>query len=119
MRIELTRFRVQAGKEEKVQEWMDFLKTNMEAVKETLEPEEMYVETIFSEELEGVTYLYWYSVQGEPGQEQKVTESPHWLDQKHVEYWRQCIDPSYPPQDLTPMVHMLPDRVLAAMRPLG
>lgn len=35
------------------------------AFRETLEPERMYVETIFSEVVDGVTYLSWYSVQGE------------------------------------------------------
>lgn len=119
MQIELTRFRVKPGKRHKVDEWMLFLNENMETVKETLEPEHMYVETIFAETIDGVDYLYWYSVRGEAGLEQEVTESEHWLDEKHVEYWRECIDPTYPPQDLSPRVHMLPDRVLASMQPLS
>jgi len=40
---------------------MNFLRSNPEAFRETLEPEQMYVETIFSEVLDGVMYLYWYS----------------------------------------------------------
>lgn len=59
MIIELTRFRVRAGAEERAAEWMDFLRANPEAFRETLEPEQMYVETILSEVRDGITYLYW------------------------------------------------------------
>ena len=117
MRIELTRFRVREGKTERVDEWMQFLNDHPDALRETLEPEQMYVETIFSETIDGVDYLYWYSVQGEDGRVD-VTESQHWLDEKHVEFWRECIDDSVPPQDLTSRVFMLPERVAAAMKPL-
>lgn len=116
MNIELTRFRVRPGREEEVAEWMDFLRSHMEAVRETLEPEKMYVETIFSETLEGVDYLYWYSVQGEGGAE--LHESSHWLDTKHSEFWESCIDPDFAPIDLTAQVTMMPTRVIDAMRPL-
>lgn len=116
MIIELTRFRVRAGAEGRAAEWMDFLRSNPEAFRETLEPEQMYVETILSEVVDGVTYLYWYSVQGED--HASVRESEHWLDQKHLEFWQDVIDPDYPPQELTPQVHMTPERVEAAMRPL-
>lgn len=118
MRIELTRFRVREGKAERVDEWMQFLNDHPDALRETLEPEQMYVETIFSETKDGVDYLYWYSVQGEDGRVD-VTESQHWLDEKHVEFWRECIDDSVPPQDLTSRVFMLPERVAAAMKPLS
>ena len=117
MRIELTRFRVREGKTERVDEWMQFLNDHPDALRETLEPEQMYVETIFSETIDGVDYLYWYSVQGEDGRVD-VTESQHWLDEKHVEFWRECIDDSVPPRDLTSRVFMLPERVAAAMKPL-
>lgn len=116
MKIELTRFRVREGKSEQVDEWMQFLNNHPDALRETLEPEQMYVETIFSETIDGVDYLYWYSVQGEDGRVD-VTESQHWLDEKHVEFWRECIDDSYPPQDLTSRVFMLPERVAASMTP--
>ena len=48
MRIEMERFRVRAGKEERAREWIAFLRENPEAFRETVEPERMYVETIFS-----------------------------------------------------------------------
>lgn len=115
MKIELTRFRVREGARERVDEWMRFLNENMDAVRETLEPEQMYVETIFSEQIDGVDYLYWYSVQGEGGS--SLDQSTHWLDAKHIEFWRDCIDKDYPPQELSPRVLMLPERVEASMRP--
>lgn len=117
MIVEMTRFRVRPGAEERAAEWMNFLRSNPEAFRETLEPEQMYVETIFSEVLDSVMYLYWYSVQGEG--RRSVLESEHWLDAKHLEFWRECIDPESPPQELTPQVHMAPERVEAAMRPRG
>lgn len=64
MNVEITRFRVLAGKSSKVDEWMSFLNQNMKDVLLTLEDEKMYVETIFRETLNGEEYLYWYAVQG-------------------------------------------------------
>lgn len=86
------------------------------AFRETLEPERMYVETIFSEVVDGVTYLSWYSVQGEGAAD--VQASAHWLDEQHVVFWQECIDPDFTPQDLAPEVHVTPERVEAAVRPL-
>ena len=65
MQVELTRFRVRKGQEERAVEWMRFLRQNMDAVEQTLAPEKMYVETIFSEVRDEHMYLYWYSVQGQ------------------------------------------------------
>jgi hypothetical protein len=96
---------------------MQFLSTNAAAVRETLEPEQMYVETIFSETIDGIDYLYWYGVQGEDGF--GVEQSEHWLDEMHRQYWRACIDDSFPAEDLTPRVTMIPERVEAAMKPLA
>ena len=115
MIIEMTRFRVRSGAEVRAAEWMEFLRSHPDAFRETLEPERMYVETIFSEVIDGVTYLYWYSVQGED--RRSVLESEHWLDAQHLEFWRECIDPEFPPQDLTPQVHVVPVRVEEAMKP--
>ena len=115
MIIEMTRFRVRHGADERAAEWMDFLRSNPSAFRETLEPEQMDVETIFSEVIDGTTYLYWYSVQGEG--RRSVSESHHWLDVRHLEFWRECIDPEFPPEDLTPQVHAVPERVEAAMKP--
>lgn len=109
MNIELTRFRVKEGKSEIVDEWLKFLNDNMEDVLLTLEGEKMYVETIFREELNGHEYLYWYSIQGENGQD--VETSSHWIDKKHIEYWKECIDERFKPVDLKTEVVMIPNTI--------
>ena len=113
MNVELTRFKVKEGKTEKVDEWLKFLNENMEEVLVTLEGEKMYVETIFREWLNGEEYLYWYSVQGENGQD--VEESQHWIDKRHLEYWNECIDSSFREVDLTTEVVMIPEKVRKVM----
>ena len=74
----------------------------------------MYVETIFREELNGEEYLYWYSVQGEQGE--NVETSNHEIDKKHLEYWKQCIDPSFGSKDLITEVVMIPKKIKAIMK---
>lgn len=113
MNVELTRFKVKEGKTEKVDEWIKFLNENMKDVLVTLEGEKMYVETIFRERLNGTEYLYWYSVQGKNGQD--VEESQHWIDKKHLEYWDECVDPSFRPVNLTTEVVMIPENVIEVM----
>lgn len=107
--VELTRFRVINGTSHLVDEWLAFLNEHMSETLLTLEAEKMYVETIFRETLDGNEYLYWYSIQGEEGQE--VEESTHWIDQKHLAYWDQCIDKTFRPVDLTPEVIMIPQKI--------
>ncbi|GIO27770.1 DUF6176 family protein [Ornithinibacillus bavariensis] len=113
MNVELTRFKVKEGKTEKVDEWLKFLNDNMKDVLLTLEDEKMYVETIFRETLNGEVYLYWYSVQGEGGQ--AVEESESWIDKKHLQFWDECIDPTFRPVDLNTEVVMIPEKVRKAM----
>lgn len=109
MNIEITRFKVKEGKSAKVDEWLQFLRDNMGVVLETLEGEKMYIETIFRERLDGAEYLYWYSIQGQGGQE--VEQSEHWLDQRHLAYWEECIDKSFVPVDLKTEVVMIPEKI--------
>ncbi|WP_404461790.1 DUF6176 family protein [Sutcliffiella horikoshii] len=113
MNVELTRFRVKEGKSDRVDEWLKFLNDNMKDVLVTLEGENMYVETIFRENLNGEEFLYWYSVQGEGGQE--VDQSEHWLDKKHLEFWNECIDATFKPIDLKPEVIMIHQKVRNSM----
>ena len=114
MRAELTRFRVLPGHSAVVEEWMAFLRRHEAAVRETLPAEKMHVESVFTETVDGVQYLYWYSVQGEGGA--SVADSTHWLDRVHLDYWDRCIDPDYPPQDLTLCQHVTSQEVEAAAR---
>ncbi|MDF2556322.1 MAG: hypothetical protein K0R71_150 [Bacillales bacterium] len=113
MKIELTRFRVKKDKSERVDEWLKFLNENMKDVLVTLESERMYVETIFREHLNGDAYLYWYSVRGVGGQE--IQESNHWIDEKHLEYWEECIDETFKPVDLNTEVVMIPEKIRKSM----
>ena len=108
MNIELSRFRVKAGKTEKVDEWIQFLNDNMEDVLLTLDGEKMYIETIFREKNDGAEFLYWYSIQGEGGQD--VMESESWIDKKHLEYWDECID-NESQVDMKMEVSMIPHRI--------
>ncbi|MGE7609731.1 DUF6176 family protein [Peribacillus frigoritolerans] len=114
MNVELTRFRIKEGKSERVDEWLKFLNENMNDVLITLEAEKMYVETIFRERLNGDEFLYWYSVQGSGGQE--VQESDHWIDKKHLEYWKECIDETFRPVDLKTEVVMIPENIKQNMK---
>ncbi|MFS0891392.1 DUF6176 family protein [Peribacillus frigoritolerans] len=114
MNVELTRFRIKEGKSERVDEWLKFLNENMNDVLITLEAEKMYVETIFRERLNGDEFLYWYSVQGSGGQE--VQESDHWIDKKHLEYWKECIDETFRPVDLKTKVVMIPENIRQNMK---
>lgn len=109
MKTELTRFRVKENKSKIVNEWMKFLNENMKDVLLTLDNEKMYIENIFRETIDGIDYLYWYSIQGENGT--SVEESHSWIDKKHLEYWYECIDEEYKPVDLRLEVQMISNSV--------
>lgn len=97
--IELTRFRIKKGKEQTAQEWMDFLNRHHQDTVATMAGEKMYVETVFKESNpDGYTYFYWYSIQGIGGN--AVEDSTSYIDQKHLEYWEECIDETYRPVDM-------------------
>lgn len=110
---ELSRFKVKQGKEEAVEQWIEFLEEHMDNVLLTLEDEKMFVETIFKEILDGNTYLYWYSIQGEGGI--ALENSSHDVDQKHIEYWNECIDSTYPSVDMEAKLVMIQKKVRSVM----
>ena len=121
--MELTRFRVPPGRSDVVEEWTALLRDHEQAVRETLGPEHMHVEMIFSETVDGVEYLYWCSTQGEGGS--GVESSGHWLDRANLDFRRRCIDASFPPEDLAVRQHAVtaavenataPDRLPAGRR---
>lgn len=109
LNVELTKFKVLEGKSEKVDEWMKFLNDNMKDVLLTLDGEKMYVETIFREVIGNEEYLYWYSVQGEGGID--IYESESFIDKKHLEYWKECIDRKFKPIDMDMQVVMIPEKI--------
>lgn len=112
--VNLSRFRVKKGKSATVDEWLAFLNDNMADTILTLEDEKMYVESIHRETQDGHDYLYWYCIQGENGQ--SVHESESYIDIKHLEYWRECIDREYGRCHIMTKVVMIPDRIKASMK---
>ncbi|WP_026866562.1 MULTISPECIES: DUF6176 family protein [Jeotgalicoccus] len=112
MKVELTKYRVKEGKSELVDEWIDYMHNDMDDVLMNLEGEKMFVETIFREAFNDVEYLYWYSVQEEASDIQ-ISESD--LDKKHIEYWEQCIDKTFRPEDMKAEIVMIPERIREAM----
>ena len=113
MLVELTRVRVKPGKSARVDEWLAMLNARMDEVKETLVREEMKVEVIFREIIDGDEYLYWFSIQGETGAH--VNTSPHPLDHDHIAFHEECIDHDYGARDAQPQVIILPDAIAAAI----
>lgn len=112
MKIELTRFRVKPGKSQRVDEWIKLLNENMPAVLLTLEDERMYVEAIFREEAGEDEFLYWFSIQGEGGT--PILQSRHEIDHQHIEFSRECLEPTSKTDMVTEVV-MLPEGVRQAM----
>lgn len=92
---------------------MRFAHAHRAAVREIMEPERMFVEAFFTETVDGVDFLYWYSMQGEHGG--PVEPFDHWLDEHHADFWRACIDDTFPAEELTPRVLMVTDAVQGAM----
>lgn len=114
VKTELSRYRVLAGKERLVKEWMAFLQDHLSEVLLTLEQEKMYVEAIFQEELVGVTYLYWFSVQGEGAV--SVADSDYDVDKQHLLYWQACIDSDYGEDLLQTNLTMIPENLAKQMK---
>ena len=113
MRAELTKFKVKEGKSEVVDEWIEYMRDNMEDVLLNLEGEKMYVETIFREVFMDVEYLYWYSIQSDENGE-KFDDT--YLDEKHLEYMEECIDKTFRPADMQAEVVMLPEHLRQLIR---
>ena len=98
MKLTMTRYAVKPGKEEQTRQWMALLKQRRDEVQKTLAAEKMALEAIFMEEdAKGMT-LIWVDLQGEGSD---VQDCEHPIDQIHLAYWRECIDASIPPVELT------------------
>jgi Family of unknown function (DUF6176) len=110
---ELETFAVKPGAESRVDEWMAMLEAKRQEVVKTLDREHMHVETIFKSTRNGRTFLTWYSIQGNQGAH--VRSSPFEVDRLHLEYWRECIDESVPPERFIHVLDFLPASVEAAI----
>jgi hypothetical protein len=113
MRVEMSRFRVVAGKAERVDAWLQMLNERMPETLATLDREAMKFEVIFRERIGADDYLTWVSVQDETGA--GVRTSPHEIDQLHMAFWDECIDDAYGRHDAQPQVIMVPPLVATAM----
>ena len=113
MKVELSRFRVKPGKSERVDDWLGMLNSRMSEVLQTLDREQMKLEVIFREIIDGTEYLYWFSVQGEEGD--SLEASPFDVDAKHIEFCDECLDDDYGRHDSQPQVVMVPAAVALAM----
>ena len=113
MKVELSRVRVKPGKSARVDEWLSMLNARRDEVLQTLDREQMKLEVIFREIIEGEEYLYWFSVQGETGE--SVNTSPFAVDQEHIAFHEECIDHDYGMRDAQPQVIMVPPQVAQAM----
>lgn len=111
MKVELSKFRVKEGKSEVVDDWIKYMHENMNDVLINLEGEKMYVETIFREAFNNVEYLYWYSVQDDNTSD----EASSTLDRKHLEFFEECIDKTFRPEDMKAEVVMIPHSIRRAM----
>lgn len=97
MKLTMTRYVVRPGKETLAREWMEVLNQRHAEVQATLADEKMALEAIFIEEGETGMTLTWVDLQG-AGQDVLVSEHP--IDQVHLKYWRECIDPAVSPVEL-------------------
>ena len=113
MKVELSRFRIKSGKSERVDDWLNMLNSNISEAIQTLDREQMKLEIIFREMIDGADYLYWFSVQGEAAQ--SLETSPFEVDARHIEFWNECIDEDYGRHDAQPQVIMVPLEIAKAM----
>ena len=109
MKTEFTTFRVIEGKEERAREWMDLLTQRKNECVETLPREKMVYESIFMYEKEGRMFLSWFSIQKDI--HEKVETSEHDIDRLHLEFWDECIDREFEPEDHYHVVSFLPNEM--------
>src|SRR5205085_12486007 len=109
MRVELSRYRIKAGKESRADEWLKMLNDRMAEQIPILDEEQMKLEVIFRETVGGEQFLSWFSVQGDI--DYNVSHSRHEVDQLHVQFSEECIDHSYGRRDGQPQVVLVPERV--------
>ncbi len=113
MKVELSRFRVRQGKSARVDDWMSMLNANLDEAQQPLDREQMKLEVIFREIIDGQEYLYWFSVQGEAAE--PLQASPFAVDHQHMAFHSECIEAEYGMRDAQPQAIMVPEHVAQAM----
>ncbi len=115
MRVELSRFRIRPDKSARADEWLKMLNDRMAEVLPMLDREEMKIEVIFREMIDGEKYLYWFSVQGDEGKSAN-SDPDYEVGHKHLEFGEECIDHEYARRDAQPQVIMVPREVARSMQ---
>jgi hypothetical protein len=113
MKVELSRFRVKDGKSPRVDVWLKILNENINECIQTLDREQMKLEMIFREIINGNEFLSWVSIQGEGGEPAET--SPFEIDRKHREFFEECLDHDYGRRDAQVQVIMVPGAVARSM----
>lgn len=88
------------------------LNDSMATIVPLLDYEEMKLEVIFREMINGDEYLYWFSVQGDAG---KSANDLYDVGRRHVAFHEECVDHDYGMHDAQPQVVMVPKMVAEAM----
>lgn len=110
---ELMTFTVRAGKETRADEWMGILQSRRTECIATLDREHMHHECIFKSTREGRMRLSWFEVRGEKGAH--VRTSSNEVDELHMAFWRECIDPDVPPETFEHVLSLVPADVQRAI----
>lgn len=90
------------GKEARAKEWMQLLTARREECMQTLVREKIALETVFMYEKDSRLFLSWYAIQGDNSAD--VESSEFAIDKLHCQFWDECIDTSYKPDDHTHVV---------------
>ena len=90
MKVELSRFRIKRGKEARVDKWLATINSELPQHIPILDEEQMKLEVIFRETIDGEQFLTWFSVQGDIGYD--ISKSRHAVDQRHLRFADECID---------------------------
>lgn len=97
MKTEFTTFRVKKGREDRAVAWMEMLQDRKKECVATLSREKMGYESVFKMVIGERLYLSWFSVQGEAAE--SVDDSEHEVDVLHCQFWEECIDQKFSPQN--------------------
>lgn len=73
----------------------------------------MMLEIIFQESDDENMYLYWFSIRG--NSTASLDTSPYEIDQVHLEFWKECVDPTYKEVIAIPKVIMMNQLLSEAM----
>ena len=110
---ELMTFTVRSGKEVRAEEWMSILQSRRAECIATLDREHMHHECIFKSFRDGRMRLSWFELRGIKGAH--VRTSSNDVDELHMAFWGECIDPDVPPETFEHVLSLMPVEVQRAV----